>query len=82
MAEGDLRKRIEEVLNATARPLLSDGGGQVKLIDISAEGVARVSFLGACRSCPSTVMVIMQAIERELMKRAPEVAYMEVVAEK
>ncbi len=77
----DLTPRIEAVLDATIRPLLQDTGGDVKLLRVTAEGVAQLSLAGACRSCPSTAMTLIMGIERELRKQVPEVAYLEIVTE-
>lgn len=73
--------QVEAVLDATVRPLLKEGGGEVKLVRITDEGVVQLTLVGACRSCPSSAMAVIMGIERELMKQAPNVAYLEFVSE-
>ncbi len=77
----NLEHRIDQVLAATIRPLLIESGGGVELAELTTQGVARLRFSGACRSCPSTMMTLLMGVERELIKQVPEVAYLEVVAE-
>jgi Fe-S cluster biogenesis protein NfuA len=42
-----LREKVEEVLNKI-RPALQRDGGDVELVDVSADGVVKVRLKGAC----------------------------------
>jgi Fe-S cluster biogenesis protein NfuA len=76
----ELRGRIESVLSATVRPLLG-AGSEVRLKDVTSDGVARITFIGACPACPSVTLTVMTALERELARTVPQVAYVELVPE-
>ncbi len=80
-APQELRQRVEVVLNSTLRPILQDTGGNVILVDITEDKVARISLQGTCRGCPSTVMSIIMGIESELRDMVPEIAYLEVIGD-
>ncbi|MDK2887934.1 NifU-like domain-containing protein [Desulfofundulus australicus DSM 11792] len=42
-----MREKVEEVLNKI-RPALQRDGGDVELVDVSADGVVKVRLKGAC----------------------------------
>ncbi len=69
----DPRDRIEEVLESI-RPALHADGGDVELIDFDEdEGVVQVRLMGACGSCPISMMTLRQGIERRLVLQVPQV---------
>ncbi len=80
-AASDLHQRVEKVLDATLRPILQDTGGNVVLLEITSDKVARIGLQGTCRGCPSSVMSIIMGIESELRELVPEIAYLEVASE-
>lgn len=67
------REKIEEVLEGI-RPALHADGGDVELIDFDEEdGVVQVRLVGACGSCPISMMTLRQGIERRLVLNVPQV---------
>jgi Fe-S cluster biogenesis protein NfuA len=67
------REQIEEVLR-TIRPALHADGGDVELIDFDEEdGVVHLRLMGACGSCPISLMTLRQGIERRIMSAVPAV---------
>jgi len=67
------REKIEEVL-ASIRPALHADGGDVELIDYDEEdGIVHLRLMGACGSCPISVMTLKQGIERRIMMAVPAV---------
>jgi Fe-S cluster biogenesis protein NfuA len=69
----DVRDKIEEVLE-TIRPALHSDGGDVELIDFDLEdGVVRLRLMGACGSCPVSMMTLKRGIEERLVAAVPEV---------
>jgi len=46
-----LKESVQEALNEI-RPALKADGGDVELVDVSAEGVVKVRLTGACHGCP------------------------------
>ncbi len=78
MTDYELRERVEEVLE-TVRPSLQAHGGDVNLVDITTEKVARVELTGACGGCPMATMTLRLGIERILAEEVPELAGVEAV---
>jgi Fe-S cluster biogenesis protein NfuA len=67
------RDRIEEVLD-TIRPAIRTDGGDVEFIDFDEdEGIVQLRLLGACGSCPVSMMTLKQGIERRIMTAVPQV---------
>lgn len=67
-----MKERVQEVLNQV-RPALQADGGDVELVDVSAEGIVSVKLTGACGSCPMSTMTLKMGIEKTLMENIPEV---------
>lgn len=55
------------------RPSLQADGGDVKLIDVDADGVVEVELQGACKGCPMSQMTLANGVERILKERVPGV---------
>ncbi len=67
------REKIEEVLDGI-RPALHADGGDVELIDFDeSEGLVQLRLMGACGSCPISMMTLRHGIERRLVSNVPEV---------
>ena len=54
-------------------------GGDVNLLEVTPEKVARLQLVGACGGCPMSVMTLRFRIERLLEDRIPELAGIEAV---
>jgi Fe-S cluster biogenesis protein NfuA len=74
----DLINRVETALD-TIRPYLEADGGNVSIIEITAENVVRLKMLGACGSCPMSIMTLKAGIEQAIMKAVPEIEAVEAV---
>ncbi len=72
-----MREEVEDALDEV-RPQLNADGGDVKLVDVTEEGVVKVNLTGACAGCPMSTLTIKNGIERILKERLPEVK--EVIA--
>jgi len=77
---GDLRERVQDVLN-TIRPSLQADGGDVELLDVDPDGIVKVRLQGACHGCPMAAMTLQMGIERILKSQIPEVQGVENVPE-
>ena len=55
------------------RPSLQADGGDVKLVDVSDDGVVSVELQGACKGCPMSQMTLANGVERILKERVPGV---------
>ena len=55
------------------RPSLLADGGDVRLVDVSEDGIVTVELTGACRGCPLSELTLANGIERVLRERVPGV---------
>ncbi len=69
----EVQKAIDHI-----RPSLQADGGDVELVDVSADGVVKVKLTGACRGCPMSQMTLKMGIEKMIKKQVPDIK--EVVA--
>jgi Fe-S cluster biogenesis protein NfuA len=67
-----IKDRVESVIN-WLRPIIQSDGGDIELVDVSAEGVVHIRFHGACVGCPSLGSTLQMGIERSLREKVPEV---------
>ena len=73
-----MRQRIEDALN-TIRPYLEADGGNVELLEITADNVVRVELHGACKTCSMSAMTMKAGIEETIKRAVPEVTKVEAV---
>jgi Fe-S cluster biogenesis protein NfuA len=78
MSEAELLTRVRQVVEADVLPALAMDGTMVEVVGVDA-GIVQVRLSGACGSCPSSVRAVVMGIEEELLKRVPEVRYLETV---
>ena len=70
-------EEVKKVLDQI-RPALQADGGDVELLEITADGIVKVKLVGACGHCPMSTMTLKMGIERTLKEKVPGVK--EVVA--
>lgn len=73
-----MKEKIEAALEKI-RPMLVADGGNVELVDVTADGVVKVKLTGACGGCPMSQMTLKMGIEKVLKKEVPEVKSVESV---
>ncbi len=66
----DVRAQIENVLNKI-RPALIADGGNIELVDVVGKD-ARLRMVGACGTCPSSLMTMKMGVERALLAELPD----------
>jgi len=76
--EESLKERVQEVLNKI-RPSLQADGGDVELVEVTADGIVRVRLQGHCAGCPMSMMTLKNGIEQYLKEEIPEVKAVEQV---
>jgi Fe-S cluster biogenesis protein NfuA len=74
----DLRRRIEETLDAI-RPYLMADGGSVRLLRLTDDMVVELELLGACGTCPMSPTTLRAGIEQAIRRAVPEVSRVEAV---
>ncbi|MCY4371928.1 MAG: NifU family protein [bacterium] len=55
------------------RPALHADGGDLVLLDVDSDGVVAVELMGACGTCPLSVVTLTAGIEALFMQRVPGV---------
>jgi len=73
-----LLARIEQALD-TIRPYLRTDGGDVKLLEVTDEKVAKIELLGACGACPMSTMTFKAGVEEAIKREVPEITAVEAV---
>jgi Fe-S cluster biogenesis protein NfuA len=73
-----MREAVEKALNLI-RPALQADGGNVELVNVTADGVVTVRLTGACGSCPMSTMTLKMGVERVLKEQVPGVTSVEQV---
>ncbi len=68
----ELKERVENVLRKI-RPSLQADGGDVKLVDVTDNGIVKVKLTGACHGCPMATITLKMGIEHSLKKAIPEI---------
>ena len=73
-----MKERIQAAIEKI-RPMLKADGGDVELVDVSADGIVQVRLQGACSGCPMSQMTLKNGIERVIKQEVPEVKSVESV---
>lgn len=55
------------------RPMLQRDGGDVELVEVTADNIVKVRLQGACGSCPMSTMTLKMGIERAVKEQLPEI---------
>ncbi len=71
-----MKEQVEQVLDKI-RPMLMMDGGNIELVDVKDDQVF-VHLVGACGTCPSSMMTLKMGVERALKEAIPTIK--EVVA--
>jgi Fe-S cluster biogenesis protein NfuA len=73
-----LMQKVETSLNSI-RPYLEADGGNVKVNEITAEGIVRLEFIGACGNCRMSTMTFKAGVEAAIRRDVPEIKSIEVI---
>ena len=74
----NLHTRTETALD-TIRPYLAKDGGNVKIIEITADGILKIELLGSCGTCPMSAMTMKAGIEEAVKRLVPEIKQIKAV---
>ena len=67
----ELLKKITSAISEV-RPYLNADGGDVELVDLTADYTVKVRLSGACDGCPFSMMTLKAGIEQAIRKKFPE----------
>ncbi len=76
--ELSLEERVDEVLEEM-RPYIRSHGGDVNVLEVTADKVARIQMVGSCNGCPMSMLTMRLGIERVLAEKMPELKGAEAV---
>ncbi|HEX8376986.1 MAG TPA: NifU family protein [Pedobacter sp.] len=74
----DLLQKVETALD-TIRPYLEADGGNVSVEEITSDNIVKLKLLGACGSCPMSIMTLKAGIEQAIKRAVPEIEGVEAV---
>jgi len=72
-----MKEKVQKAIEII-RPKLQADGGDVELIDVSADGIVKVKLTGACHGCPMAQMTLKAGTEKVIKTQVPEIK--EVIA--
>lgn len=78
MNSDTLLPRVERALDSI-RPYLEADGGNVKILEITEEGIVKLELLGACGSCPMSAMTLKAGVEEAIKRLVPEITAVQAV---
>jgi len=67
-----MKEKVEKALEKV-RPMLQADGGNVELVEVTADGVVKLKLKGACGCCPMSQMTLKMGIEKILKQEVPEI---------
>ncbi|HEX2956517.1 MAG TPA: NifU family protein [Chitinispirillaceae bacterium] len=73
-----MKEKVKELIDQI-RPNLQADGGDIDLVDVTADGVVKVKLRGACHGCPGAAMTLKMGVERLLKSKIPEIKSVENV---
>jgi len=74
----ELKEKVAVALEKV-RPWLKADGGDVELVDVTADGTVKVKLTGACGCCPMSQMTLKMGVGKVLKKEVPEIKGVESV---
>ena len=64
--------KIEKALNEI-RPYLQEDGGDIRFVDLTDDMVVKVSFTGACKTCPVSFSTLKNGVEASIKSALPNI---------
>lgn len=74
----EITNRVESALDSI-RPYLEADGGNVRVLELSADNILKLEFVGACGNCPMSTMTFKAGVEEAIKRVVPEIKTIEVV---
>jgi Fe/S biogenesis protein NfuA len=71
--DASLNEQVQHHFETEINPQLANHGGQVQLVEITAEGIAVVQFGGGCNGCSMIDVTLKEGIEKELIEKFDEI---------
>jgi len=78
VSKEEITNRVESALDSI-RPYLEADGGNVRVLELSADNILKLEFVGACGNCPMSTMTFKAGVEEAIKRVVPEIKIIEVV---
>ena len=72
MKNTQIINKIEKALDQI-RPYLQEDGGDIKFVDLTDDMVVKVSFTGACKTCPVSFSTLKNGVETSIKNALPKI---------
>jgi len=72
MEQSKVIEKINEALDEI-RPFLKSDGGDIEFVEITADDIVMVKFLGACTGCSVNQMTLKSGVELTIQKYLPHI---------
>jgi Fe-S cluster biogenesis protein NfuA len=76
--QNELEKKVKNVLEQI-RPYLQSDGGDIRFINMTEDNVVNVELMGACGSCPYSIMTLKNGVETAIKKALPDIKAVEAI---
>lgn len=73
-----MQKDLHNAL-ALVRSFLQKDGGDIEIVEITADNIVRVRLLGQCKGCPNAGQTLRSIVERTILKMVPAVRGVESI---
>ncbi|MBT1445183.1 Fe-S biogenesis protein NfuA [Shewanella sp. JM162201] len=70
-SDAPLVERIEYLIQSEINPQLAGHGGNIMLVEVTADGVAVIQFGGGCNGCSMVDVTLKNGIEKQLLDMFP-----------
>jgi len=70
--DSSLEDRINYLLHSEVNPSLAAHGGEVSLVELTADQIAVLKFGGGCQGCGMVDVTLKQGVEKTLMEQLPQ----------
>jgi Fe-S cluster biogenesis protein NfuA len=77
MSNSEITQKVQESIEQI-RPFLQNDGGDISLVEVTDDLIVKVKLLGACGSCPYSIMTLKNGVEQAIKRDIPQIK--EVVA--
>ncbi|HOP03406.1 MAG TPA: NifU family protein [Tenuifilaceae bacterium] len=77
MSNSEITQKVQESIEQI-RPFLQNDGGDISLVEVTDDLTVKVKLLGACGSCPYSIMTLKNGVEQAIKRDIPQIK--EVVA--
>ncbi|MEM1576641.1 MAG: NifU family protein [Archaeoglobaceae archaeon] len=67
------KQKVIEIVEKDIKPMLMAEGGSIEVVEVNEkEGIVKVRLLGACGTCPMSMITLTAFVERVLRTKIPE----------